>query len=154
MIRNGLVIYLLIATAVGPGLCCCETGRALNSVAGAVTAYFGEAAESATAPTCCSQRQPTESPETVTSKGEPEKLPSENRPCPCKRNTSADIVLIANDGKAAIECQRLLDSAGSMALAVPMAFHMPNDRPRMEDQRHLPFLTSTDLLDVHHLLRC
>ena len=156
MIRIGLVSYLLIMTAAGPVLCCCETGRALNGIVAAAMASSGKKPDSESPRTCCGHRKSTETSQSPASKESSEKPLPEDRSCPCKKNTTPDVILFANDGKTVNACQRelALDSHRSLAAAFSMAFEMPNGRPQVNGQLLLPFLTSTDLLDVHHLLRC
>jgi len=156
MIRFGLVAYLLITTTAGSALCCCGIIRTLNAVAAPLAADFDKDPDSHAPRSCCCHHEPTEIPRSTGFTESSEEPSLGERSCPCKKNMSAEVVLFANDGKTGSECERTLalNIHLSLALADPVAHVTPNARAQRNDQPLLPFLTSTDLLNTHHLLRC
>lgn len=146
MSRIAVVAYLMVATVVGPWACCCSPAR---------LAFLDPTprALATAAPSCChsaqqpSNQAPTESPE----KRQPV------RPgCPCQGESLSSISLTVST-----EVSRLIGPELTVWIADlasgPAVSNILLTLPGLALSgagAHLPFLTTDDLLNVLHMLRC
>lgn len=145
MLRRAFAIYMVLVTAAGPGLCCCSLKHLF-------AAHDDRPAAPADLPPCC---QHTSGGDGHQSQGCPRKKQGEDRHkqgCPCRYAEAKPAVL-----DRAVELPDQLQfaspfSAPSLAVAfdgllgVKGVSALPGGPP--------PFLTASDLLHVHHQLRC
>lgn len=142
MLRRVLTAYLAFLAAAAPCLCCCTTGRL---VAAAPPATPAESPP----PCCCHDADPA--PPAEPRPAPPQ--PPEQR-CPCRDHAQKQATAViapaessllrATLSAAAVQTPVLVPPAGSSPAAGLVAAFAPSE----------PFLTASDLLDVHHRLRC
>ena len=89
MLRIGLALYLVLATAVGPSLCCCLPVRLLAFCTPA------ERSSSARHAHCCHHAGDREHPSKKTNSTPDNPSPAPHGPCPCKENRSEPLVFTA-----------------------------------------------------------
>lgn len=152
MVRIGISVYLMLATLVGPGLCCCTTPRLL-----AALAHPGKTEQPRLS--CCPHHHqsgvadhptgPEQAPQKREQPGHPD--------CPCQENR-ATLALLSPDSESALQLlSRHLASGwmtfvGALPMAVPQFVAgltgVPGGCPAF------PFLTARDMLRSLHVLRC
>jgi hypothetical protein len=153
MVRIGLSLYLMLAAAAGPWLCCCTTER--------LAARFAFPTKQSSHNGCCGDHQ--------TAKGSqkhrtPEQSPSdEDQPgcpsCPCQEEGARLAVLASLDSsEVAKEFQSRHIPQGLVGLVplVPTAHCLSADGdPETSGEAvRLPFLSAQDILHALHILRC
>jgi hypothetical protein len=153
MVRVGLTLYLMCATAVGPALCCCLPARFF--------ALFTPAEQSLPAcHACCSHHTCDRdglSGNLPGSRDNPS--PGPRDPCPCKESPLERLVLIApeNSAKNANDGRSLETSSFVEVdrLPVAAAFLVPGTPGRASGE---PFASALhdarDILRALHILRC
>jgi hypothetical protein len=155
MIRTTFTLYLALATAAGPSLCCCAMGepRAPSRTGP------GQADTNPARCPCCSSAHatprltPSRSDSGPASWEEPPSSPGER--CPCREQPATPVVLPggATDPTA---WARDLTSADLGPTTLPRPTTCPASSQGAEGGggHPLPFHDSHDLLRVFHLLRC
>jgi hypothetical protein len=136
MLRIILTAYLAFATSAGPAVCCCLAVRRAS------TPCQGEhcAAEKG----CCSQ-----------SPGGCTKLPRRTTPCPCPNTTGgcclqAPTIVAKNDVRGDLVLLLTDLPAFDQIAIVPPPYLAACTALAVSE----PFWRTTDLLHVHHRLRC
>ena len=157
MLRRALTYQLILAVAVGPLLCCCTAGRLLAKSVPQTPAAPAPVPVK-TALTCCAHKKAAHSEETPTAS---DSKPAPSKPgdkCPC-HDPSGKVEKIAAEA-AAVDVSAALRSLslGVLAPFAVFAIHTSHDltitgwsfirRPGATG------LSASDLLYVHHNLRC
>lgn len=89
--RTAISIYLMIATACGPGLCCCAPGRAVAVLLRLAPAELAGCSP-ASVPVCCHGIKPAVSSEGANQQVSGEERPGgrvpvvPHKPCPCRES--------------------------------------------------------------------
>lgn len=143
MARFGLALYLVMATAVGPWLCCCTTVGMPASPSASQQPAPGEPEETSTSCCCCPKAPADEPPaEPVNS-------------CPCHKS-QADPVILPPTPVA--EHARLLTVAdalpGNPLDGSPALFTLDPYGRALWEGVVCPFQKPRDLLYALHLLLC
>jgi hypothetical protein len=155
MIRTTLTLYLALATAAGPSLCCCAMGevRALGRTGA------GQADRTPERCPCCGAAHATPRPTSghrdrgAASWEEPSPAPAER--CPCREHPAAPVVLSTVAADTIVWACDLTPAGLTLTTLPPPATAPASPRGAEEGWGHpLPFHASNDLLRVFHLLRC
>lgn len=153
-------MYLVFATAAGPLLCCCTSGRWVNAMTSLMAtrpAIPGHAAS------CCHAGTPRgdskdQSHLVKSAPGQKQERHPGSPPCPCRENGPAADVAPPPNGA---ETLRWADS--SLAEWASAFSGLAPQSPILLGLHALPcngergpshFLTAQDLLHAHHILRC
>lgn len=139
-VRLALTLYLVIATASGPALCCCA-GRRVATVAAAT------AAGHAPAHVCCGKKKPAEGGTKAGGRPTGETPDGPKTPCPCRD--------VNNPGLAVVTESRgpILPDAGVYVEVVPPAGSYP--RFTLVGRFPLTHLSGEAASDrAPHILRC
>jgi len=139
MLRSVLTAYLAFVTAAAPCLCCCTTARLF-------AAPPAKSAPPATAPSCCHE---------VETPADPVPAPQPKAPeprCPCRDHS--DMQGQVTVGPVAAELALALTTLVVALIANPDLDPTPVVDVDGPVSCHDPFLSATDLLHVHHRLRC
>lgn len=153
MVRIGLSLYLMLAAAVGPWLCCCTTQRLLAPL-------FAPSTKQASHAGCCEDHQ--------TAKSSQKHRASEHRPgdqdppdrpsCPCQEEGSRQVTLADPASEAAKQFQSRYSAQGAFELlaVAPTALCLSAEgAPQTSGEGvRLPFLSTEDILHALHILRC
>ena len=142
MIRVALAVYLALASAVGPWACCCAPGRLASRL-------FSPAP--AGAPSCCHHKAATDQP----APSHCPRAPSHPR-CPCKEGLAFDAAVLPPSTEDTTGASARLSgdwplASGSPGLGSPPTAGGPAAWPALPGA---PFLSTHDLLCVHHVMRC
>jgi hypothetical protein len=148
MIRGALAVYLMLMAAVGPRACCCTTVRLAARL-------FSSARP--TAPSCC-QNKAAAGREKQAPTHCPSRPHSPSRPgCPCKEGSVFEVGALPPSPE---------DTAGASGRPIAGERLLPTALPANGLSLHpggpaacpvLPagaFLSTHDLLCVHHVMRC
>lgn len=153
MFRKGLAVYLLLTYVAAPWLCCCTGGRVMDAVAAAMTPSVPTQEESAPVASCCCRNSAAN---TDNEPAEPTNTPQDHNKCPCEQHQSTQVSHVT--ARTEINIGHVLFSWGIETSNSPAQLSdiaaTAYDLAHRSDQLLLPFLTSGDLLDAHHLLRC
>ncbi|MBY0512665.1 MAG: hypothetical protein K2P78_01990 [Gemmataceae bacterium] len=155
MLRTALTIYMVLATLVGPAVCCCS----LCPAAAGVGRPFLPAPHRSPAtpspagcPHCCGQSAPAPDSPSKTPDRDPGR--PQKPACPCQSHAAQPALPQAEaDGTSVLA---LLVAFADMISAGPLATWVAVEadlRPSCPAEG-VPFLTAQDLLRAHHLLRC
>lgn len=157
MVRIGVSIYLMLATAVGPWFCCCTTMRLLGSVVPAESGGGGRS-HSARAGCCHHKHQSKKLPEQNRSEKTPDRHDQPGQPsCPCQEHGpgSPALACLETNLSKQSDVQRVLHGLlADLGATLPPSGELAPDFLSPGDSPALPFLTAGDLLYAHHLLRC
>jgi hypothetical protein len=155
MIRATLTLYLALATAAGPSLCCCAVGAARAPGRAGVGQTDGTPARCP----CCGAAHATPRPirghrDGGTASWE-EPSPAPGQRCPCREHPAAPAVLSADVTDPAAWA-RDLTPAGLDPMTLPLTANSPASPRGAEGSggHPLPFYDSHDLLHIFHFLRC
>ena len=144
MFRIGLSVYLMLATLVGPWLCCCQPPRLSARFVALLRSDKSMAAGSNHS--CCQHRLPVKDSQPTN----PPKAPS----CPCQGNRPA-LVLLESDGTRQLhrdsnaQAVDQLDYDSLPGVVMP-SFGLILASPPLSS----PVLTGRDILSSLHILRC
>jgi hypothetical protein len=151
MIRVAISAYLMLAAVAGPAQCCCVAARHADAVP-ADSPTTGRP-DSAAAPSCCHARPANATkPAKHEHKGGPQDRPT----CPCQDHAGLLISALPQHGLTADEFQRI-------AAVAPIAFVADSmhgsllpgvSHPETAGAASLLFFDASDMLRLHHLLRC
>jgi hypothetical protein len=147
MIRVALAAYLALTSAVGPWACCCAPGRLASRL-------FSPAREGA--PSCCQHRAAAGHEQQAPSHC-PRGRHSPFRPgCPCKEGLAFEAAVLPPSTEDTTGASprpggdwRL--APGCLGLGSPPHAGGPAAWPALPGA---PFLSTHDLLCVHHVMRC
>jgi hypothetical protein len=152
MMRIGLSIHLMFVMLAGPALCCCTTRHLM------IDATSGkQGCQTSGSGSCCQHKRPI-GHQTDAGPGSNNKQPPTQSPCPCKHHGSQFLTLLTAEAELMHQLQ-----AKQFAQWLPLNLALLQDSllpllqtPSVKGNQAfaLPFLTSHDLLHVHHLLRC
>ncbi len=131
MIRTGLFLYLMLALAAGPGLCCCLPERFV--------------AKNTQKNSCCQNND-------FGKKDAPAKTPS--APCPCQEDRLAANIVLSMEQ---VDVLRIAENQVSSMFDIPPMQHLQVDRNIVDNSPgNLAFahLSARGILRAIHLLRC
>lgn len=141
MFRRLLTVYLAFLTAAAPCLCCCTAGRLLASPPPA------EEKPAPKGPCCCHEAEPSEGVEASVPHA-----PAPEKRCPCRDHADlqGQVTVVAKTTDFDL-LRAVLDG---LFVAVPDTHPSPvaglADRADVRE----PYPSSSDLLHLHHRLRC
>jgi len=143
MVRRIVALYLMLATAVGPSLCCCALAPHRATARGAAETCPCQAE----APPCC-RAAAVKTPILTRA---PADQPTPHH-CPCREHGSKPAIVAArateaSEGLASPFAVDIAGSPVSVTLPVLSAPPDPTDSPS-------PLPPGRDLLRAHHRLRC
>lgn len=146
MFRMAVSIYLIFAIAAGPAALCCCWFKSVSATAGSVSSGPVTPSQEGGCPLC--KKHDGELPV-------PEKAPN-NEPCPCKKNNSCFSLSSVVPDEARLWT---LDSPISLIAldALGLRCNEVASLPRPSAPvglRDGPWLTTSDLLTTHHVIRC
>lgn len=162
MYRTVVAMYLVFATAAGPLLCCCASGRGVKAMLSLMATRSATPGHPAS---CCHavtlRADSTDRDQSSTAKHTPgqkqERLPG-SPPCPCREHGPAGDVAHPPNGA---ETLRWADSSlaewastfNGLVPQSPLLLGLPALTSNAEGgPSH--FLAAQDLLHAHHILRC
>jgi len=155
MIRVAISTYLMLAAVAGPAQCCCFSARLADSVPAGAQATDGTS--SGGTPSCCHARHK----KTATNEAQPVKHehkggPQDRPGCPCQDHTALLVSALPQTGLTADEFQRIVAGEPVAFFAVPMYASLLPGASHQEaaGDGSLLFFDASDLLHLHHLLRC
>ena len=148
MFRIGLSVYLMLATLVGPWLCCCQMSRFSARFVSLLRYEKSKPFESR--PSCCQHRVPVKD-------SQPTKLPdAPSCPCQGKGQEAPALVVLQSDGTRQVDrdpnaqamefpdTEFLLSGVATSSINLVLnASSLPS-----------PVLTGRDILSSLHILRC
>lgn len=150
MARIGLTLYLMLATAVGPCLCCCTMAR-LPAIA------MAPAAEPPAPPSCCCHGEaPSADPASV-DESNPDNSPpaSPAGRCPCDKGLRNVLAIDLPERVSEVDRISALASLNPLADGMTMSSLAQRDDARwLVGPINIPFYDSTDMLRAFHMLRC
>jgi hypothetical protein len=147
MARIGLTLYLIIATLVGPWLCCCASVRW-------ITTSLSTPATSDVAPrTCCGRANRDAESKPSKKPNREQKTPTPLAPCSCALGQSpilfADSDIVGVDLRAeqtdTTDWSRSLSTISTIIVGALNSFHR---------SAHFPNLTAQDILRALSVMRC
>ena len=150
MVRIGLSLYLMLAAAAGPCLCCCTTERlaALFAFPTKQTSHVG----------CCGQHHAAKRSQNHRA---PEQRPSDQdppsrSPCPCQEDGSRQVVAVDPELGRQVQSRSSFQGQVEPLFALPILLSLSSDGDRQVPGKGetLPFLTGRDILCALHILRC
>lgn len=152
MARVGLTLYLMVAAAAGPWLCCCTVGH-----------LFALCPAPQQKPSaghrCCGHHEAGRGhPNTTPSATPGRPSPAPHGSCPCKENQPAPLVSTVPAPSSGAEQERILlprhsVEAGRLLLpAICLASHTQGQS--LWGSMTCPFRDSRDILRALHILRC
>ncbi len=158
MLRIGLSMYLVLATAAGPGLCCCLPARLLTELL-ASRSSGSEQVAGASHQSCGCHHDHGAVPH-----GHKSPSPDQDKPgcpdcpsCPCKQ-PGLDTSLPPQDAEQLnnVLVRSFLDVPAGLAPAAPLTcfVFLCVAPPGWGDGTALPFLSARDYLATLHILRC
>lgn len=151
MLRIGLSTYLSVVTLAGPWFCCCTTTRLLARLAPSAPTDAQPRAQC-----CCHAHSASTVAPCQTRPGAPAQAPPRHN-CPCGQNARDTLALPSarSPGSEIETLSRLLALVPSVGGLVMDTWNSldPADLSGPLDIGS-PFLTASDLLRAHHLLRC
>lgn len=135
MVRLGLLLYLALMTATGPGLCCCLASQAVD--------ILGK--DTKPAHPCCPGHQPT-------NKETPSKYPS--APCPCQETRfDSNVGRTSERLDASVELRQ--QACVAFVSLLPTDSNSDGSNPTNRSGSAAPaFLDGKDILRALHILRC
>jgi len=142
MFRRVLTVYLAFLTVAAPCLCCCTAGRLLAAPPPT------EEKPAAKAPCCCHDAEAADESQPIS---DPHSPAPEKR-CPCRDHS--DMQGQVTVAPKAVDLDLLGAGLYGFQMAAPAAIPLTAaDRAGLADVRE-PFPSPSDLLHVHHRLRC
>jgi hypothetical protein len=144
LLRIGLSVYLMLATLVGPWLCCCQPPRLSARFVALLRNEEAKSAENHHS--CCQHQAPVNDSQPTNTP----KAPS----CPCQGNRPA-LVTPVSDGTRQLhrdsnaQAVDLLDHDSLSGVLMP-SFGLTLTSSLLSS----PFLTGRDILSSLHILRC
>ena len=155
MARSLLAFWFTFATLLGPSVCCCSPCYAVscspttNSSAKSACCCAPEAEPISHTESCCSQQCPVPPNEPA-----PQPCPADD--CPCQPSFEAVPVVVepSSNEQFAHVLRVLAETPSVLAFWVAPLTLVPDDSPPPTSLRDLPFVTTSDLLHVFHILRC
>lgn len=144
MARIGLTLYLALASALGPSLCCC--------LPGAVVELFASGNHPSAGHGCCGHHAASSREHPVKSGQTPQTpSPARQKDCPCKDGQSQPVVLTASHE---LESARSVAPLPRVLLAVLPLSPLPSCCLSEQVTERFPFHDARDLLSTFQTLRC
>jgi len=144
MLRRVLTAYLAFLTAAAPCLCCCTTGRLVAATPPAAECHSLPAAKSC----CCNETDPP-----ATQQPAPKRhMPAPEERCPCRNHADMQAQVTVDAKADNLDLRRV--SLEAVTVVLPNSDPSPSADHFGLAHDPDPFLSATDLLHVHHRLRC
>jgi hypothetical protein len=146
MIRVVLAVYLALVSAVGPWACCCAPARLASRLF---------APSSPGASPCCGHKASADRPAQAPAPCRDGPRSPLRPGCPCKEGPVLEAVLPPSSGDTAAAALRLTGEWPSAPAGPGLGSPLPAGGPAAWPWFAAPpFLSTHDLLCVHHVLRC
>jgi len=144
MFRLVLNLCLVIATLLGPMMCCCTLQASTQS---AISENVAKASpDSLRRKSCCEVEPPTQ---------EKSKLPAPKPGCPCKKQQlDQGLVTVSNPVGGSVSGSHR-EVVGYLFADFRLSMLRSNTAPRSRDvDRHVPVRSGRDIITAHHVLTC